>query len=1300
MMATECSLVGAQPGFHNSGSFKPNEPFLATLPNSLSISAVADEILGQHVELERLTRSGAEGQSGCSIYFAHKDQKTLAVVKTYPPECQNDLVDELLSYKELISRRDVPSAVRPLGVGRTSGENSGETVGVMVYELAPGKAVNTMIRELGWISKFRRITKAASVDKLRRHELEDFVLSHRNELPLDWNTHDRIYAQGSDAYLEALPAFVDLLFKQLLEDLRTAVRAVALALAKLHQAETGKWSSAGENIVNEIRAKVQDWVGEIQRSSNAEYEKAGIDSPELQELGHAVERAINDSRAAGTASLLHGDASPGNFFWDAERGITMIDYGRLHSSIDKWGQPVGPAELDASGFYERLRKYAGGFGVAESDISIVQHDFWDAYNMHGVPLCEGIVRLCRVRNQMSRTWSAVTRLNRAHDNCGEESTRLKEAVKFEWRRLQMILGIREIRKKQKVLVVSNISGPGQGGLPILNQELVNAIAVLGNVSVTLFMTILPDTNLDIVSTQHPLAKVVAIPCHEQCDSNEMLYYAAKVHQPDEFGLPSVDQIRDSIPKFDLIIGHSRYSGAAAVLIRDRWYPNAKLAIINHTSYLRKSDAAWIWYGETREQGYVEATRLAILDEKTFPKADLMVGVGPVLTAEAREREWVGQLSRPRATASGPRFHELIPGVQVANITTKERQRQPDDRFRVLLAGRADDPAKGVNDAIYAVMKVAKAGANITLDILGVDAAHLWEKQQEVNSLIGVDGLVRFHPFSNDPSMVRHFYRTTDLVIMPSTHEGFGMVFTEAAGLGIPALVTQDSGAAQFALDRNRIPAELGDTCVIMDEKAYGVAPCTTSDRVAMWASRIDEVRQNPDKALQHARALQNKLRAYSWRCTAEALLRSALEHPEDDTIQMADGTVSRSQRLRPDVVESLNRAAKTRNSTGLPDERLADEVLESLPQIAPALRALDRYVSVALGQDVELKEICETHLKGYSGAPVFFVYPINRQSAVQQVPGIPSAEHGSGLLAVVKLFTKGLDNGIGHELSSLEWLLRRSEGNIITPTPIAVCRTTWAGKLAGAITYEVARGTSLVQLMFKLGQTEPGEPRLHMLSMLKDGIRGAAGTLERLHTHKQVGQSSAGYLQWYYQKAPERAQKVMQGEEALRAAGIQVHRLPERVDELITLSQEEIRIRPVTAVVHGDAHPGQFFFDTATNRITMIDVSTLHCSLGEHGDARGAPERDVGHFIHMLHRTGEQVGLNNDEINECAEIFLKTYCQEGSMPLKVYTLRLLVVCSALSFLANAAGNPDTVNEAEVLRQHASLLEVMFCLGHV
>lgn len=37
----------------------------------------------------------------------------------------------------------------------------------------------------------------------------------------------------------------------------------------------------------------------------------------------------------------------------------MIDYGGLTRSMDASGRPIGPAEMDAAGFHERLRKLPG-----------------------------------------------------------------------------------------------------------------------------------------------------------------------------------------------------------------------------------------------------------------------------------------------------------------------------------------------------------------------------------------------------------------------------------------------------------------------------------------------------------------------------------------------------------------------------------------------------------------------------------------------------------------------------------------------------------------------------------------------------------------------------------------------------------------------------------------------------------------------------------------------------------------------------------------------------------------------------
>lgn len=1260
----------------NDGNFT-----LTALPETGSVTAIVESVLGHSVELHHLQASGAEGQSGCSIYFVRNSshpERTVAVTKVYPPACHKDFFEELIAYRRLLSLSDPPSAARPLGVGRTRDENTAEPMGVIVYQLAAGKAINTIIRDIGRVSTLRLIASQPCPDETREM-MNDIIRGALHGIPINHKSHQVPSPNTPTAELLGCQ------FNGLMTDLISAVQGVALTLAKLHR-EKAEWSSASESVVARLRNKLQGWVEEIQGPSRGQYERA-IGSNKIQQLASLVDRAIDYSREEGVASLLHGDASPGNFFWDPIQGITMIDYGGLAHSMDASGRPIGPAEMDAAGFHERLRKYAGDFGMSETDIGQVQAEFWKAYQANGIPINEGLVRLFKTRTQLSRLWSAVDKQGTSRDEY--KAVQLSEKIKFEWERLVSISP--ERIQPWRVLVVANASGPGKGGLPLLNQELVKAMSEIPNTSVTLFM-VQPENEVKMASSGHGRAKVVCIPSRGD-DPSALLYHVAKVHEPGDYSLPIPDN--QHVSPFNLVIGHSRYSSTAASLIRERWYPTAKLALITHTSALRKSDVAWKWYGKTRELGYVEAARLAMLDERILPKADLAVGVGPVLTTEAREREWMGQCNRPRANMMGPRFHELVPGVRTGDSCTQ--QRQPNDLFRVLLAGRADDPAKGLDDAVYAVRKIALSGNDISLDVLGLPAEDVERWQQVVDEMTGMPDLVKLHPFSDDPNAVSRFYCNADLVIMPSMHEGFGMIFTEVAGLGVPILVTQDSGAGQFALDRSRIPPELGQACVVVDESTYGIPPSPTSQRVAVWAHRIDQVRCYPEQTRRHARSLQRIMRGYSWKHAAKALLRSAMEG-EGDTVQMAHGSVALACASWPrpslgmSVVSSMRRAARTRNRSGKPNLKQADDLMQNLPEIAPTISALEEHVSSAVGYPVNLRSLDPTHPGGFSGAIIFFAHA--NDELANGDTSLASNDSSKGrVVAVIKLFVHGLDNGITEELSSLEWLLLQTKGDIKTATPLAVGRMTWDTKPAGVVTYQVAPGVSLYQLMMQMGRLPPGPARREMLSVFTAGVQAVARTLARLHTHGVEGRPGTEYLEWYFTAATKRVQQALVYKDIIRCAGLEVDQLPAKMNHLIADCKRDIANRPRTTVVHGDAHPGNFFYDRATGHVTMIDTTTLHCSLDENGEPVGVPERDLGHFVHMLRRTGEQYGLTRQEMQESTTDFVEAYLGNAAAPANLQIIRFLMSCSALSFLNYAVQSDQTKVGLQI-----KILEDLFRLG--
>lgn len=1270
-----------------------------------SAQKIAQTVIRKDVRLTPVGGSGAVGQSGCPVYLAQLNSRNHAVVKVYPPHRATDLIEELSSYEKWRSISGMPRMAQPLGIGKTFAEDSGELCGVLVYELAPGKSINDMLKFAGMISKMLR--EIVVVSSSKRDKIQASLTRNGVRLSSNRASHAALQPNAHDRYACRLRTGFNHLLNQSMCDLRMAVRSVAACLARMHTAANAPWSDDGERIVGQIRSKLQAWMDEIEESANIrrKYELAGIGQDRILELRKLIEQVVEGSKQSGQAALIHGDASAGNFFWDCVKGGTLIDYGGMHRSMDADGQPIGPAEADVSGFYERLRKYSADFGLTQDEIEGIRKEFWNAYGLYGPPLSEGILRLYSFRTQMSRLWRAVHKFNRSQGVGIGIDKRLQE-VKLEWDLLTRIPQLSTPgKRKQRILVVANASGRGWGGIPVFNMELVKGMARSPRCSVTLLMVepIRTSQNAgqsidirDSISQEHGGARITLIPALNGVHSREILLNAAKRQQPEDFGLPGPDR-QDSTASlsFDLIIGHSRYSSPAAALIRERWYPKAKLAHVAHTSPLHKADAGWSWYagdGGSRCDAFIEASRLARIDEQVLPKADLVVGVGPLLVLDAKERESAGQSSRERSRSGGPHFHEIIPGVHV-QPAARHKPRRLDDLFNVLFMGRADDPAKGLDDAVRAVAQLKRAGANILLAVRGVDANNIKAMQWHFDSVAGVGNCVQILPFTSDLNTITEDYRIADLVVMPSGHEGFGMIFMEAAGHGVPVLVTQESGAGQFVLDRSRIPEEIGEACVVWDENSYTPelplgAPLTPAknQRVATWARRIDDVRHNHAKALRTAEILQEHLAKYSWGHAAEGLLEVAGTEFSYPTIQTGNGAVARDWSLAPEVAAALGRAVRTRTSQGTSDPVRTAELLTTLPEIG-GIDQLGRFVSGALSSYVEARLVEEPGKKGFSGALLYQMFDANEK-----------------LVAVTKIFLDGLDNNVADELSSLEYLLHHTSGNVNVAKPLAVgstllfSETTGEYMSAGMVTYEVASGYSLEELITNVGKARTKSERQAGFAVLRAGVEKTAVTLASLHAYGTNERSSEDYLEWYYEKAVERSQDVVRHQQIYAALGMEIGRLGKRVKELIDLSRAEVHASRNGCPVHGDAHPGNFFYDPQNERVTVIDVTTLSASLDQNGQPCGAPERDLAHFLHILYRNGTEAGMHESEVAECSQSFLRSYRKENTARFGGATLALLGVCSALSFLLHATKNSGGQLSPSNLRQQITILEEMIRLA--
>lgn len=300
------------------GRLLPLLPTVEDSPDGLrQFAAQATDQPVDSVHLQKLGGEGNKGGSGATLEIIQDGGgHTLGVLKLYPGA---GAMDEDLS--GLLRLQDPPLAaihtVRPLAVGRST--VNGRQGAVLVMSDAPGQAEDDLLLSVG-------------------------------------------KAQGAAR-------------DQALARMHDAVRGTAQTLADLHT-KTARPTRPD--------AYLQHWTTEVDNSLAGLAQHAdrlaglGVTLPDLQT---AVKRAEAGVEAdPGGASLAHGDAHCGNFFWDADhQSVTVIDCSGVHHAEGAQGQPIGMGAHDVAKFYQQLGVDGRRFGLSDAEIGGLQKDFWSSY---------------------------------------------------------------------------------------------------------------------------------------------------------------------------------------------------------------------------------------------------------------------------------------------------------------------------------------------------------------------------------------------------------------------------------------------------------------------------------------------------------------------------------------------------------------------------------------------------------------------------------------------------------------------------------------------------------------------------------------------------------------------------------------------------------------------------------------------------------------------------------------------------------------------------------------------------------
>jgi Ser/Thr protein kinase RdoA (MazF antagonist) len=332
----------------------------------------------QDVGVQPLDGGPGRGESGAPVYFVHDGQGNLtAVLKIFPR------VEEMVRELSALDRLGSPEFTRfriPTSPGVAVVDLPGGTAGAAVFSVAPGRSVYDMIND---------VDQTAPADR---------------------------------------PAA--------LAEVRQAVWESGAALAELHSQPAGSGGPVDRGFL-----EFNHGLARRELAAVLAYRQKLLDNDlDPDQLAMRVDETISAALAApGGAALMHGDAHPGNIFWDPTARVTFIDISHGHFGMDAAGVPIGSPARDVANMVERLAHFSVEAGFEWHETQDLQSAFLDAYQRSGgPPIPEAALRGFAVRFALRDVLDTLTKLSNV-DPESADTALLDEQLEKEVELLRRVL---------------------------------------------------------------------------------------------------------------------------------------------------------------------------------------------------------------------------------------------------------------------------------------------------------------------------------------------------------------------------------------------------------------------------------------------------------------------------------------------------------------------------------------------------------------------------------------------------------------------------------------------------------------------------------------------------------------------------------------------------------------------------------------------------------------------------------------------------------------------------------------------
>ncbi len=244
-------------------------------------------------------------------------------------------------------------------------------------------------------------------------------------------------------------------------------------------------------------------------------------------------------------------------------------------------------------------------------------------------------------------------------------------------------------------------------------------------------------------------------------------------------------------EYDLIHSHYWLSGIAGLDLRRAW--DVPLIHMMHTLGLMKNRVA-------RSQSEMATEQREQAERQLLTQADRIVAA---TQAELAQFQWLYKVDTKNVVV-------IPPGVDTSHFypipedEAKEFIGMPEDKRMILYVGRIE-PLKGVDTLIEAAAILRQRGVLVEgcecLAIIGGESGEPPEKISEemarlkgIARKLGTDDMVTFLG-PQDQDNLQYYYSASDIVVVPSHYELFGLVALEAMACGRTVVASETGGLA-------------------------------------------------------------------------------------------------------------------------------------------------------------------------------------------------------------------------------------------------------------------------------------------------------------------------------------------------------------------------------------------------------------------------------------------------------------------------------------------------------------------------